>query len=169
MLQVKFWRTWLPHPYLSILLAMTWLALAKQWSWSQGLLAVFWALLIPRLSAPFWPERPRQCRLGLLAIYLNRLLLDILLANLSVAWQIIQPRLRLQPALIYVPLSITDPFVATVLANVISLTPGTVTADLCLTKRYILVHVLTANEPQTLITTLKQRYEQPLQDIFGLC
>lgn len=53
----------------------------------------------------------------------------LVVANLTVARQILRPRLELEQGIVAVPLRSSSPVVATFVANSISLTPGTLTVD----------------------------------------
>jgi multicomponent K+:H+ antiporter subunit E len=59
-----------------------------------------------------------------------------------------------------VPLDLRDPFVATLLGSVVSLTPGTVSIDVDQQRWMLLVHALDAPDPQALIDEIKERYER---------
>jgi multicomponent K+:H+ antiporter subunit E len=66
-----------------------------------------------------------------------------------------------------VPLDIHDDFPVTVLASVVSLTPGTVSADIDAERRYLLVHALSVTDTEALVDHIKARYEAPLKEIFA--
>jgi multicomponent K+:H+ antiporter subunit E len=169
---VRTWlRHWIPHPLLSLALLLIWLLLNNSLGLGNLLLGSLLALMLSRLTANFWPERPRIAKPVLLVRYLVRLMGDILVANLQVAVRILGPKTRLRPAFIEVPLDLTDPFAITLLASVISLTPGTVSADLIPGRperggATLLVHSLDVDDPVALSHHLKQRYEAPLREIF---
>ncbi|MCB1719309.1 MAG: Na+/H+ antiporter subunit E, partial [Candidatus Competibacteraceae bacterium] len=55
------------------------------------------------------------------------------------------------------------------LASSLTLTPGTLSARLSEDRSYLLVHALNETDPDTLIATIKQRYERPLKEIFESC
>lgn len=75
-----------------------------------------------------------------LLAYFPWLLWQVVQANLQVAWLIIQPRLPIEPRLIRFRKSLPNPVAHVVLANSITLTPGTVTVDL--DKDEYVVHAL---------------------------
>lgn len=66
--------------------------------------------------------------------FLAYVLYAILQSNLKLAWlvmrAVISPGTSLRPGIVAVPLTITDPFERTLLASVITLTPGTISVDL---------------------------------------
>ena len=55
------------------------------------------------------------------------------------------------------------------LANTISLTPGTVACDLSEDCRRLLVHALHVEDIPETIKHIKQRYETPLKKVFTPC
>jgi multicomponent K+:H+ antiporter subunit E len=66
-----------------------------------------------------------------------------------------------------VPLDLEGEVAVTVLTSVISLTPGTVSADLDSDNRYVLVHALSEEDPDDMIREIKTRYEAPIREIFA--
>ena len=95
-----------------------------------------------------------------------RLVWDILVANLQVALWIIQPNKKLQPVFLRYKLTLESPLAITVLANTISLTPGTVSCDVTSDNRHILIHSLHTEDPESVIRQIHDRYEQPLLEAF---
>jgi multicomponent K+:H+ antiporter subunit E len=104
----------------------------------------------------------------LLHFFFFTFLSDIIVANISVVKLILQPDIsRLNSGFIQVPLEIKDPMVVTILASIISLTPGTVTAEVSEDQRSLIVHGLDIPDPETEIHLIKTRYEVPLKEIFS--
>ncbi|PRB79978.1 Na+/H+ antiporter subunit E [Pseudomonas sp. MYb185] len=159
-------RRWLPHPWLSLLLLIIWQLLVNQLSLGSLLLGLLLALLIPQLTRLFWPNPPTLYRPGVLAGFMLRVLGDIVIANFQVARMVLGPNARLRPAFVVYPLELRDEFAISVLANTISLTPGTVSADISDDHRSLLIHGLDVPDAQELIDVIKQRYEKPLMEIF---
>ncbi len=159
-------RALLPQPLLSLTLVVVWLLLVNQFSLGQLLLGLLLGLLIPWLTAPLRGEPSRLRRPWKLPGFLLLLLGDILKANLQVALRILGPTSRLQPAFVEIPLQLRDPLGLTILASVICLTPGTVSADLSDDRSSLLVHGLDVPDSAALVAEIKQRYEAPLLEMF---
>jgi multicomponent K+:H+ antiporter subunit E len=53
------------------------------------------------------------------------------------------------------------------LASIVTMTPGTVSADVSEGNTSLLVHALDCDDPDALVAEIKQRYEKPLMEIFG--
>jgi multicomponent K+:H+ antiporter subunit E len=92
---------------------------------------------------------------------------DIVSANLVVARQVLGPMDRIRPGFVEVPLDLEDPFVATILGGIVTLTPGTVSIDIDMGRRVLHVHALDVPDPAALIAEIKTRYERPLKEMFG--
>jgi len=87
-------------------------------------------------------------------------------ANLVVARLILGPVRRLRPAFIRLPLDLNNEFAIVLFTHSLSLTPGTVSADLSADRRFLLIHALDVEDEAQLVARIKQRYEAPLKEIF---
>lgn len=160
-------RRWLPMPAQSLILFVVWLLLNNTLAPGHILLGAVLALGIPLLVAPMQTPQPRV-RAHIRAVrYTMMVLYDILTANFEVALRVIGPTKKLRPAFVAVPLDIEGALPITILASTISLTPGTVSADVSEDHRWLYVHVLHLTDEAELIDQIKSRYEAPLKEIFG--
>jgi multicomponent K+:H+ antiporter subunit E len=168
---------WLPTPYLSFLLFIVWLFLNNSVSLGHIVLATLLALIIPLATSPFRAKQPLIVKPGLALRHILLVLYDIVTANVQVAILILGPTKKLTPAFVKVPLDLTHNMPITILASIVSLTPGTVSAEVYPweesliddkepEERFLLIHVLNLEDEQALINTIKTRYEAPLKEIF---
>lgn len=159
-------RHWFPHKMLSVYMVIVWLLLNNSIAPGQVLLGAFLAWLIPWLTQAFWPE-VLHIRKPLLVMKMGVIIFyDIIIANLILAVRILGPVDKLQPAFVKVPLDIDHDFTIALLASIISLTPGTVSADVSKDGRYLLLHCLHVTDVEVEIRLVKERYETPLKEIF---
>ena len=160
-------RRLFPHPALSVAIFLLWAALTN--AASVGALAVgaLLGVALPLATRPFWPDAPRIARPGAILRLAARVGFDILVANAAVARRVLGPIGSLRPAFVEVPLDLRDPFVATILGSIVSLTPGTVSIDVDRTRWVLLLHALDAPDPPALAAAVKARYEAPLKEIFA--
>lgn len=160
-------RRLFPHPFLSALLILIWMMLVNRFAWGSLVFAVFLGVVIPAITAPYWPDRARIHGVGKILRYILIVLYDIIVANIAVAKIVLfVPNRRLQPCWLTVPLRLTSPEAITLLAGTITLTPGTVSSDLSEDGRYLLVHCLHAPDPEAVLNDIKTRYEARLLEIF---
>lgn len=156
-----------PHPVLTLTLAVVWMMLMNTVSPGTFVFGLILGALIPALTGPYWPDRPRLRHPLVIADYIRVVLWDIVVANFTVAKIVVfMPNRKLQPAWVAIPLDLRSPEAITVLAGSITLTPGTLTAEVSANGRALLVHCLHAPDPDAVRDEIKSRYERRLMEIF---
>lgn len=111
---------------------------------SAGVLSVAFVLTLNRslFKVRLYPgDVHRQLRLLALAGYLPWLMKEIVIAALQVARIVLTPRMPVDPSLVEFHAELPNAAAQTVLANSITLTPGTVTIDIA--HGVFLVHAIT--------------------------
>ncbi len=159
----------LPHPILTPILALIWLLLVNRFAPGPILLGLLLGWLIPIFTLRFWPDRIHIHQPLILLRFLALVLYDILAANVNVAFLILRGPRHVEPAFVVVPLDLRSDLGISLLANTISLTPGTVSSWLSPNRRSLVVHGLDVRDPDLLVATIKRRYEAPLLKVFESC
>jgi multicomponent K+:H+ antiporter subunit E len=156
-----------PHPVLTLLLTAVWVGLVNVVTLNAIVFGLILGIILPLLTAAYWPDRPRLRNPLMIAEYILVVLWDICVANVQVAMIILFKRNEnLASRWITVPLDLRSPEAITVLAGTITMTPGTVSSDLAADGRSLLVHCLDAPDPDATIADIKSRYERRLKEIF---
>ena len=150
----------------SITVFLFWWLMAERTSAGTLLMAALLAWLMPQIAARLEREFARIGEAWILVPLGLRLLGDVVVANITVARQVLGPEDALKPGFLWVPLDLTNIHGISALTSVITLTPGTVTAALSDDRRHLLVHFLHVEDPQQAIQEIKQRYEAPLRRVF---
>lgn len=156
---------WLGHPWLSLLLGTSWLLLQHTLAPVHVLSAVAIGLMVPRLLHGFLPAHA-SIRMAPALRLMGVVLWDIVVSNIVVARLVLGPLSRPKPAWVTVPLALTHPTGISLLASIITTTPGTVSCTVDEARRHILVHALDCSDPAQMATDIKTRYERPLLTIF---
>ena len=160
-------RKFFPHPYLTLLLIVSWMLLVNGTKLGSLVMAIILGTVIPLLTAPYWPNRPRVRNAPAMVGYVLLVLYDIVKSNFIVARIVLfMPKDSIQPAWVTVPLDLQTPEAITVLAGTITMTPGTLTADMSSCGRSLLIHCLHAPDPPAVRDEIKERYEARLKRIF---
>jgi multicomponent K+:H+ antiporter subunit E len=164
---IKAFHWLLPHPLLTLLLTVVWTLLQNSISAGMVVFGLILGVIIPLVTSAWWPDRPRRFRMGRMAAYSILVIWDIMVANVQVAWIVLtRPNSKLRPAWVVVPLDLRQPEAISVLAGTITLTPGTVSADLSDEGHCLLVHALDTDDPDAVRDEIKDRYERRLKEIF---
>jgi multicomponent K+:H+ antiporter subunit E len=164
---IKAFRWLLPHPLLTLLLAVVWTLLQNDVSAGMIVFGLILGVIIPLGTSVWWPDRSEGFRMGRMIGYVMIVMWDIMVANIQVAWIVLtRPNSKLRPAWVIVPLDLRKPEAITILAGTITLTPGTVSADLSNEGHSLLVHALDTDDPDVVRDEIKNRYERRLKEIF---
>ena len=156
-----------PHPLLSLTLVFVWLGLVNKFTLGNLILGSFIGIVVPMLTAAYWPDRPKIGKPLKIAEYVLIVLWDIVVANVQVAMIILFKRERsIRSEWIPIQLELTSPEAITVLAGTITMTPGTVSATLSADGGCVLVHCLDTDDPDGVRDQIKSRYERRLKEIF---
>lgn len=158
----------IPHPLLTLILTIVWMLLQNELSAGMIVFGFMLGVIIPWGTSIWWPDTPKGFRPGKMIGYSFVVIWDIIVANIQVAWIVLTvPTSKLKPAWIVVPLKLREPEAITMLAGTITLTPGTVSADLSDQGHSLLVHVLHTDDPDAVLNDIKTRYEARLMEIFS--
>lgn len=156
-----------PSPYMSLTLIAFWFFLVNELKLGSLVMAAILATAIPLMTIGWWPDRARVRRPFALAAYAVLVLWDVIVANFQVARIVLfMPRAKIQSAWVAIPLDLTSPEAISLLAGTITMTPGTLTADMSADGRALLVHSLHAPDPAAVRDDIKSRYETRLKRIF---
>ena len=160
-------RRLFPHPWLTVNLILIWFLLVNQLKLGSLLMAIILGTLIPLLTASYWPNRPVLRNPLAMVGYVAIVLYDIVKSNFIVARIVLfMPNDAIRSAWITVPLDLRSPEAISLLAGTITMTPGTLTADMSACGRALLVHSLHAPDPDAVRDEIKTRYEARLKRIF---
>jgi multicomponent Na+:H+ antiporter subunit E len=92
-------------------------------------------------------------------------LVELLLSNLRVFWDVVTPGHISRPGIVGVPLSAESDMEILLVANLISLTPGTLSVDLSQDRRTLYVHVMFLDDPELFRQSIKTGLEQRVLEV----
>lgn len=158
-------RTLLPYPILSAFLFAMWLLLNQSASAGHVALGVVVGISGSHLMSTLQLPSGSIRRPGAAARLAWIVLLDILRSNIAVA-QIVLTARKAESGFLTIPLELRNPYALTILACIITSTPGTVWVSFDRTRGDLIIHVLDLVDEQAWIKIIKHRYERLLAEIF---
>ena len=159
-------KRWLPAPLLSLAVFVVWLLLVATTDLAHVLLAAVLAVLLPLVAQRLREDTAHMRRPAVAARLVVVVLWDIVLSNIEVARRILGRESKMRPGFVWIPLDITNPHGIAALAGIITMTPGTLSAELSPDSRHLLVHCFHLEDAAATIEQIKRRYEAPLLEIF---
>ena len=120
---------------------------------------VLW-LVRPALGETSYFRKVPQA-MGFAAFFLK----ELILSNVRVAIDVVSPRSRRRPAVVAVPLDVTSDVEITMLANIVTLTPGTLSLDVSPDRRTLYVHGMFVDDPEAFRRDIKEGFERRIREL----
>jgi multicomponent Na+:H+ antiporter subunit E len=150
---------------MNLLLTFVWVALTGKFLVSNFLFGfvlsfcLLWTITRDREGRKYFNRIPRMVSFVFYFLY------ELLKANLQVAYDVITPKFYMTPGIIRIPLSARTDLEITLLANLISLTPGSLSLDVSDDRKVLYVHAMYIGDKDAYIAHVKNGFERKLLDI----
>jgi multicomponent Na+:H+ antiporter subunit E len=148
-----------------VLLALAWVTLTGDLSPASLLFALVLGGLAVAVAWPLGPyplfARVRPLKAVRLLLYFS---VQVVVANLRVAAAVLGPRRLLRPAVVAVPLDVEGDDGIALLANLITLTPGTLSLDVSDDRKTLFVHAMSASSAEDLRREIKDGFERRVRE-----
>ena len=145
---------------LNIFLAMIWTLLQGRLSTADVIVGFVLGYLIIGVSQRLLGSGNYSRKVVQVLSFMAYVGWDIFTASLALAWLTLQPKLKLSPAVIAIPLDVKTDFEIVVLANLIALSPGTLSLDVSNDKGTIFVHTISHDDPDVFRAAIKDGMER---------
>ncbi len=150
---------------LNVFLAFAWAALLGEYTTANFIAgfvlgyAMLWIMQYVIGSSSYF-VKVRQV-VNLIALFIW----ELILANLRVAYSVIAPH-KMRPGIVAIPLDITSDVEITLLANMITLTPGTLSLDVSDDRRVLYVHGMHVHDLESFRRDIKDGFERKVKEAF---
>lgn len=151
---------------INILLAITWAAITGSFSeinlvfgFVLGTMGLY--LIREQVGTVAYFSRFGKA-IGLALVFIS----ELILSAWRVALIVIRPKMDLEPGIIAYPLTVDRDFEITMLANLITLTPGTLSVDVSEDRKTLYVHCIDVPDPQATIDDIKNAFESKILEVF---
>lgn len=159
-------RRLLPYPLLTVGLFGMWLLLTQSFSIAQMLLGAIVAVIASQGMRLLRAERPKVRAYRPLLRLAPIVIADILRSNIAVAKIVLFPQPDRVSAFVRLPIALRSEHGLTLLALILTATPGTMWLQFDRVRRVLIVHVLDLVDEEDWIRLIKRRYEALLIEAF---
>lgn len=90
---------------------------------------------------------------------------ELVLSNVRVAWDVLTPRTNRRPGVVAVPLDAETDVEITLLANLVTLTPGSLSLDVSPDRRCLYVHAMFVDDVEQLRQDVKDGFERRVVEL----
>lgn len=150
-------------PFLmNLLLAFVWLALSGNFSLANTLFgflmsfAIMWIISLNSENRKYFRIAPKMIS------FVFFFLAELTKANIQVAIEVMTPKSTMKPGIVRYPLEAKTDFEITLLANLISLTPGTCSLDVSTDRKVLYIHSMYIEDKEKFIKEIQNGFERRL-------
>lgn len=148
----------------NMLLALAWVALTGNLSGLNLCLGFVLGYLALTVLQAQWPAlRGYGQRIPRVIMFIFFFIKELVVANIKVAFDILTPTWYMKPGVIAIHLEARTDFEITVVANFISLTPGTLSLDVSNDRRVLFIHAMFLQDETTLRKDIREIERRILQ------
>ena len=91
---------------------------------------------------------------------------EVILSNIEVAYEVLTPTHHMTPGIVAIPLDIQNPFGINLLANLITMTPGTMSVEVSPNQKILYVYGLHVKDVEQFRVKMKTRLESHVKRLF---
>lgn len=149
---------------LNVFLAISWAALVGSFTLTNLLIGYVTGYLALWVASPLFGENPYFLRVWRVLRLVFRFVYELIVSSLQVVWDVITPTHLSRPGIIAVPLDAKEEFEILLVANLISLTPGSLSLDLSPDRKTLYVHAMFVDDPEAIRRELKSGIERRVME-----
>ncbi|MCU0588158.1 MAG: Na+/H+ antiporter subunit E [Syntrophobacteraceae bacterium] len=150
----------------NILLAMIWMVITgsfKPVSFAAGFL--FSYLILWLLRGAIFPGSTYFSKVRQVIGFSGFFIKELIMANLKVAHDVLTLRHHMRPGVVAIPLDVETDAEITTLANLITLTPGTLSLDVSSDRRVLYVHCMYLDDTRGFRRAIKDGFERRVMEL----
>lgn len=150
---------------LNLLFAIGWVVVNQVFTFINFVFGFFIGFISLWITQPLGKRSTYFKRLKAFAKLFFFLVFDLSASACRVAWEVLTPHITSRPEIIHYPLDAKSDIEITLLANMISLSPGSLTLDVSEDRSYLIIHEMFADNPNDVINSIKKNLEKNMLEV----
>ncbi|MEI5907797.1 Na+/H+ antiporter subunit E [Bacillus spongiae] len=150
---------------LNFTLAFLWMFLTVSFTADTFLVGFILGIIIIFSFRRFFPSRFYLVRFIAIVQLGYIFLIELLKSNISVLKTILKPKLDIKPGIFAYPTQLKSDWEITILANLITLTPGTLVMDVSLDNKILYVHAIDVDDVDDAIDSIRNTFEKAIMEV----
>ncbi len=150
---------------LNILLAIIWRAATPQGGLASLIVGFVAGYVVLWWMRPLFGETPYFRKFPLALRFASFYARELILSNLRVAYDVLTPAVNRRPAILAIPLDAKTDLEIALLANLVTLTPGTVSIDVSTDRSTLYIHAMFVDDVEHLRREIKDGLERRVLEL----
>ncbi|MGD6804356.1 Na+/H+ antiporter subunit E [Rossellomorea vietnamensis] len=150
---------------LNFFLAFLWMFLQVSFTSTSFIIGYLLGLIVTFAFRRFFNSRFYMERVVAIISLILLFLKELILSNISVLKTLLKPKLDIKPGIFALPTDLTKNWEITLLANLITLTPGTLVVDISFDNKILYIHTLDIPDVDEAIDDIKNTFEKAIMEV----
>ncbi|KGX88952.1 Na+/H+ antiporter subunit E [Pontibacillus litoralis] len=150
---------------LNITIAIMWMFLNESYSFSVFVVGYLFGALLLFFLQRFVPDEFYMKRVVKIIALIFLFIKELLLSNIAILKWVYKPKLDMQPGIFALPIDLKSNWEITLLANLITLTPGTLSIAISNDYSYIYIHAMDIDNVEEEINSIKDSFERAIKEV----
>ncbi|MFT4412985.1 Na+/H+ antiporter subunit E [Fredinandcohnia humi] len=150
---------------LNVFIAIMWMFLANSYDFGSLFGGYLIGLLLIFGLRRYFPSRFYLLNVSAVIKLLGIFIRELILSNYAIFKVIIKPKLDISPGIFALPTELKKDWEIATLANLITLTPGTLVVDISDDKKLLYVHAMDLKDVDEAISSIKNTFEKAIMEV----
>lgn len=150
---------------LNVVLAFIWMFLRNEYSGAAFIVGYFLGLGILLGFRRFFRGRFYLLRVLAVVTLIFIFLRELILSNIAILKVVLKPKLDIKPGIFALETELEKDWEITILANLITLTPGTLVVDVSPDNKILYIHAMDIADKEEAIQDIKGTFEKAIMEV----
>ncbi len=150
---------------LNFFLAFVWMFLSVSFTSTTFIIGYLLGLLVIFAMRRFFPSRFYLVKVYAAISLFLLFMKELILSNIAVLKTILKPKLDIKPGIFALPTDLKSDWEITLLANLITLTPGTLVVDISYDNKILYIHSIDLPSVDDAIDDIKNTFEKAIKEV----
>ncbi|SEA95784.1 multicomponent Na+:H+ antiporter subunit E [Thalassobacillus cyri] len=150
---------------INIVIALMWMFLSESYTFSTFLVGYLLGILLLFVLQRFIPDSFYMDRVIKVIKLIVLFIKELTLSNIEIVKLVYKPKLDIEPGIFALPTELKSNWEITLLANLISLTPGTLSIAVSEDNSKIYIHAIDIPDVVESINDIKETFEKAIMEV----
>ncbi|WP_188453588.1 Na+/H+ antiporter subunit E [Virgibacillus oceani] len=150
---------------INLIIALMWMFLSESYTVPSFIAGYIWGILLLLLLNRFVPDSFYLRRVYKIIKLILLFIKELISANIDIVKLVYKPKLDIEPGIFSMPTDLTSNWEITLLANLITLTPGTLSVAISNDNSHIYIHAMDIDDIEDEIMAIKNTFEKAIMEV----
>lgn len=150
---------------INLIIAFMWMFLSESYSASSFIGGYLLGILLLLLLNRFIPDTFYLKRVFKIISLILLFIKELIFSNIDIVKLVYTPKLDVEPGIFQLPIELKSNWEITMLANLISLTPGTLSVAVSSDNTHLYIHAMNIDTVEESISSIKDTFEKAIMEV----